>query len=307
MFYSRIILALTFLISSLFSIQYSYGSIDQCKTVLKKSDDKNTDGEPRMVIPVSFSDANIYRRNIGIKLYEEALRINPKGKVIVEIGPGSGDVAKSMTARDSLVDKSLFVIEPDASKKSTLLEVTSEQNIFQGSFESAVSSGKIPNSDIVIANFSLHWVENLNIVLQELSRSINRGGVIAISNTDVSRSFWAEIDEKVKKRFPGSSLYNINISHSMSPQEWVELIESLGFKSVYLADFHGTAALMQSAEFAFSEFKRMAGAKYLRLGNGISQIEIEEFVMNELLKNSDSMGRVKVKASGFAYVATKKE
>ena len=156
-----------------------------------------------------------------------------------------------------------------------------------------------------MANFSLHWVENIVDSIQKINNLISPNGILALSNTDSSRSFWKEINDSVEEYFPGCSLFNIEMSHSLSANMWEDILIQKGFEIKSRLDYTGTASILPSVLVAFNDFKKMTGSKYLKLANGFTQVQIENFVLEQLKTQTDLNGNLKIKASGFQLIAKK--
>ncbi len=255
---------------------------------------------------VKYDNAGIYRHDIGVSLYADALKMRPNSSNILEIGPGRGDVARDVFSAAIRNRLNMIFVEPDANSAAMIGEQFPMSRIIARTLESAISANEIPHGlDLIVANFSLHWVEGISRISKDLYDSLTPAGVLAIANTDPTRSFWAEIDSAVKSRFPGNSLFNIEQSHSLSANDWEAMMLLVGFQLRSRIDYHGTAAVFASPEVGFADFKRMAGSKYLKLANGATKEQVESYVKQLLEKHTNLNGQLEVKASGFRLILQK--
>lgn len=259
------------------------------------------------MINVNFENATDYRQFIGENLYRKSIHYNPDLFSILEIGPDEGNnFQKFLDSEDIIFKGDIVFLEPNLSSSLILEKKFPSSKIISSKLEQAFSKlSLLPRFDLIIANFSLHWVENLNSNLAQLAERINDNGLLSFSNTDSTRSFWALIDRQVKSNFIGCSLFNIDVSHSLSQDEWLKIIESLNFKLIDKIIYDGTATLYKSIDEALIEFKRVSGEKYLKLTNGYRQEQIEDFVKKILIPHTNNDGKVSVNASGYSLIFQK--
>ena len=261
----------------------------------------------KMVTRMDFENIYLYRQNIGIDLYNLSFKKKEHPSTVIEIGPGTGEVFKSFLTQKNVPSFLMYFIEPDRSQKEKLLQYGSNVDVITNTLEQSFQNNMFPqNVDTVIANFSLHWVTNVNKYFDQIYQHLNKNGIFSFSNTDTSRSFWTEIDVQVQNKFPGCSLYNIEKSHSMNISDWENLTINSGFNILYKKEYVGTASVFANARVAFDNFKQTVGTNYLKLSSEFTQKQVEDYVIHLLESRTNSDGRLKIKASGFAIVGEKK-
>lgn len=255
-------------------------------------------------INVAFQDASEYRKFIGVKLYEDSIRLSDSYNELLEIGPGNGEVAGSfLKNRPNLLGSRFSFVEPNERIQFELKNKFPHSRIFSSSLESAlVDHLQDSNFDLILANFSLHWVNDLDSVVEKLTSKLKINGIIAFSNTDTKRSFWAKIDGKVRVKFPGCSLFKSAESHSMTLEQWRMLFVDHGYKTLKEYEYIGVAATFNNEFEALSDLKRMAGSKYLMVSGEFSQEEIETYILDLLRSNRDVDGLVSISASGYSLI-----
>ncbi len=281
---------------------FAPSTVEKCEQLIPSNNKE--DGVTHLT--VNYDDARKYRLDIGIGLYSESIKLHPDPKHIVEIGPGAGEAAHCFFESCKIDTGRLTFIEPNIESYRTLSQKFQDAKILSRSLEEVLYSEQFGRPfDLVVANFSLHWVEHLESVASKIWASMSPNGVLAFSNTDSTRSFWNSIDVAVKEKFPGNSLFNIENSHSLSASNWVDIFAASGFILKSRTDYSGTAAVFDSPEIAFAEFKSMVGDRYLKLNGTHSKEEIETFVKSELKNQTNPQGNVRFWASGFRLVFQK--
>lgn len=248
---------------------------------------------------VEFSQLSVYRAALGKRLYEQALTMCGDDPAVLEIGPGNGDVVFEQVQSGMVPENRLFLCEPDPAAAAALAARFREATVSAKPLEQFLGETASQPFDLVLGNFSLHWVESISTWTAALCARLSANGVLALTNTDVTRSFWGAMDADVQDRFPGCSLFNVQETRVLSPDRWTELFEDCGLTLEKRIDYEGTAAHFASAEAMFADFKRVCGPRYLRLEDGATQEEVEEFVLASLHDVELPDGRTRFPASGF--------
>ena len=260
---------------------------------------------------VNFQNSDVYRRETGADLLKKAInRLKAKNPKILEIGPGLGEIMETAILNNNLHEQMVTFLEPNMNSSTHLQAKFPKSTVVSSNLENFLKmDAKESKYDLIFANFSLHWVENLDKQISKLSNLLNSGGLIVFANTDSSRSFWGHIDSEVQNAFHGSKLFNIEKSHSMDDAQWVSVFTSLNeggtFRAVSLTRLYGVAAVFKSKEECLENFKSIVGSKYLKVGTGSSSDGIEKFILNRLEKLSNSSGEIEVPASGFQVIVEK--
>lgn len=253
---------------------------------------------------VRFRDVVAYRHALGIALCKEALRFSSPQPKTLEIGPGNGGVAKELLALAKMDETKLTLCEP--ARDSGVDKRFPKARVIFSRFEEALEQRVFPEQfDLIVANFSLHWVESISTFVNDLVTLLRPGGVLAMTNTDSSRSFWGGMDRKVTEKFPGSALFNIKESHSLSGDDWQKLFSNAGLEIKASFEYSGVASVFPTSEAAFNDFKNIVGSKYLRIAPPASASVIETYVQTLLKNQENAQGEFELSASAFQLVFRK--
>ena len=252
---------------------------------------------------IYFQQAKLYRKSIGTELLQKMYSSKLTFKSLLEIGPGKGEIISEFISNSKLKELNLSFIEPDSTAIFNLQNRFPKSEIYNENLEQFLNKQFMFNQfDIIFANFSLHWVENIEARLVLLRELLTNEGLIGFSNTDSKRSFWADINKQVQLQFPGSSLFNIENTHSLNAKQWLEMFNEKGFTLVSETHYEGVAAVFDSPNSALSDFKMMVGKNYLKLSTGVTSQDIETFVLKILNEKKNENGQVEVNASGYSMV-----
>lgn len=292
----------------------SRSTINLCRSIFKSPDfsqkKHNYPKESASIMrKIYFQHAELYRKNIGLELLEKLFDISSVSESLLEVGSGNGNIILEFLQNNHSLHKvKLSFIEPDSSAAAALSFRFPKADIYNENLELFLNKiTNVGSFDIIFANFSLHWVSNIESRLDHLRNLLTQEGVIGFSNTDSNRSFWADIDRQVKIQFPDCSLFNIENSHSLTSKQWLEIFERKGFSFISETQYQGVAAVFESPSLALNNFKTTVGKNYLKLSAGITAQQVETFVLQILDKKKNSEGQVEINASGYSMVFKKCE
>lgn len=253
---------------------------------------------------VNFKLASDYRTYIGARLYEESIKFLGNTNHVLEIGPGNGAALLEFEkTNDYKKIASVTFIEPSEKAIDSLKDRFPKSLIIPTTLENSIDSLRQNlRFDLLIANFSLHWLAHFDLILKQLTEVVKPQGIFSFSNTDTKRSFWANLDAQVRAKFPACGLFNVTKSHSLSLEQWESLFIQSGYSVLKKIEYIGTAAEFESAEAALADLKQMAGSKYLRLAGKYTAQDIETYVLELLNTHASLNGKINVTASGYSLI-----
>lgn len=254
------------------------------------------------------NDVATYRVDIGFNLFKNCWEaVNLRSPKIFEIGPGNGAVIARALEKYKIPSNALVFCEPDLTKTDILKSKFPNSRIITAPIESFDSSWIESGYDIVFAGFSLHWIEALSTVLKNIHRLLKSSGVMGITITDQTRSFWTQRNQEFKKAFKGCAIYNDDgDSHNLTPTQWIALLEKNGFSIFSKICVDGVAATYTNPENALKDFRNACGTHYLKRSSDYSVEECEKWIVDRLLQLADKTGRLNIPATAFQIIAKKK-
>lgn len=258
------------------------------------------------MINVNYQNISLYHQYLGYQLYFLSSNLKESIENILEIGPGNGQAAREFMHLNNKWNGSLTFVEPSADAGKLLKKKFPGSEVLDVTFEKSLRQlQRMRPFDLVVANFSLHWIENIEKKLLDINAIMPLGGILAFSNTDYERSFWAQIDKKISEELEGCSLFKVKDSHALSIEKWKRMTEESGFELCEAFEYDGVAAVYKSIDMAMNLLKKSAGDKYLKLASGISQDEVEGFIRKELKKNLNEEKKIPLNASGYSLIFKK--
>lgn len=255
-------------------------------------------------IKLNFDRVEDYRRAVGRELLSRLpIEFSRPDWRVVEVGPGPDSELVLLSSTASHGAATVF-IEPDEISAEKIAAALPKSEVFRGRVEHVSATLGGESFDLIYANFSLHWSENLSQTVFHLARILKPGGKIAFTITDPSRSFWALVNTEFKKVFVGCDLFNIENSHSLSMEEWKNLFADVGLDLESEIVFSGTASRAESSISALSSFKKACGPRYLRLVGDVTVSDVETWLLSHL-ETFQSGGAIAIPASGSSLIFSK--